>query len=477
MVASWKYWSLVRLTSSGEPRSDEIPNAKNFFLQEFSVQTEINIGTSDRGIQRQLVRYFKADNHPYQGVSEDCLRCYISNDLKIICRTYAKNFGQNSGYPYTGDSESLQGWSEGLDQTIDPLRDSNPCKLTAEELYVLVLDGLGPLSRSLPSGSSSQSSSLIDQILFTFDPEKGSLSTWTARSFQRHKTVRRLLLEYGIESVTDWLVLNSTTTSQGLKRILQMYQRSPREIEEAVNLLKVFQSIYRTQVLSQCRKGQTYPAPTQEQLILMSRQLVLPELLTAEEVENRLKDLAYLLRQYRIRRSPPVSQEAAPLVDTVDSNLISESHKLKCLDKAVIKVLETRLDNFSRKGSRGQKLAVEFKQILNLFYCQKLGTTAIAIQLDLGHQTTVSRKLSRKKLHSDISRNLLACLADCLFEEVETFLSPHQLNNWSVKINAFLEPKIAELIQEADRKAQTSKNRCLDDPLSAAICRYISGRS
>lgn len=475
-----RYWHIARVTSSGEIRIDEISAAKALFLQVFSADGEMDEQLSDSTIQRQLIYWSKTDEHSYGAAAKDCLRCYISNALKLNCQSIISQFCRsdvysnshknrdldnsrpdlvvNSSENYSQDNAPTGSTYINPDQITDPFRNYNQYNLTAEELYVRVLD------------SSSHRSELIDNILVTFDPDKSSLSNWTKRLFTGYKAVKRVLLDYGIEKKTNWLILNESKTHR-LKRLLQDYERTPREINEATSLLEAFHEIYRTQVLSELPKGQRYPTPTTTQLIQIADRLlaVVEEHLTAEDVMKRLQNLAQILRQYRAHKSPPASPASH---DSQVPDLIPEDVMSQCLKKAVYKVLNAHIEMLRNSGLRGQRKAEKLAIIMKLYYCQGLSLSKIADELGLGHQSTVTRLLERTKLQKDISRNLLECLSQCLYEQVKGNLSPCQLKSWEAKVYAFLESPVADVIQTANKQAQTSKNRRLDDPLSIAMCQY-----
>ena len=458
-IESPKYWHIVRVTSSGETQTVKLPEAESFFHRELSPLIAQDSTITNKDIQYQLFHWVEKVDCVDSVIAEKCLRCYVSSELQMLCRTIVKKFSQSYDHSNSGEYDCRD--NQELDQIIDPLRNPNQANLTVQELCVWVLD------------SSKHRSSLIDKILNTFDPSKGYLSTWTDRLFKGDKNVKHVLLEYGIEFVTDWSRLIHTKP-QKLEQILISYGRSAKEIEEAISLLGAFQYTYTTQVLSHHQRGAKYPAPDSEQLIQISEQLTRHQSLTEEEIRQQLTDLAKIIRQYRVHKPKPIQPSVSEYSESDRLDDFLKHYQSNCLTKAVSTVIETRMEQLAKGGLKGSQRVEEFKQIIQLYYCEKLSTKKIAKHLGIGDQSTAYRRLNRSQLQADIRRNLLHCLSDCLFEKLGSCLTPDQLKKWDIKIQAFLEPKVTELIQEADRQAQTGKSRCLDDPLSVAICQYIT---
>ena len=125
------------------------------------------------------MQWFQFDNTCRQ-MAEGCLRCFISNQIKEICLSLEQKFGKKHDF-------------------------------TSAELLPLVLDGIRKLPRQAACGTQTTEPSLTKRILQTFDPDKGNLSTWTSRMFKSDREVKRLLLEHGIEQVTNWMILNYMT--------------------------------------------------------------------------------------------------------------------------------------------------------------------------------------------------------------------------------------------------------------------------
>lgn len=339
MRATSKYWMWVRIDVFGNCQTEELLENRAFLEEEFS-QLALTGDVPHREIQRQLVEWVRAGNSRSQ-MAEKCLHCFISNQIKDICLQLEQRFGTKNDFSSAG-------------------------------LLPSVLDNKLAVNNQ----------SLTARILSTFDPDKGSLSTWTIRIFKSYPAVKRFLLEHGVEQVTDWMLLNYMTLGR-LERILTSLQRTPLEIQQALQLLDSYHQVYRVQLLQHRKSGarSRYPEPTLEQLQQM--RLLLPSLRLAEEdVLKELQALAGLLREERIRTKTNVNnkQSAKDVKPTQSKSQVNleqlefltyyDSQFNTCLAKAVKKVIEARVEYLQgNKTEKSLQKAETFIQALRLFHC------------------------------------------------------------------------------------------------------------
>lgn len=224
-----KYYHMARVTSSGEVRVDEVLVAKAFCLEKLLPLRLENPTISQRDIQRRLVNWGKCAETAQSSSVRQCLRCYVSNELKLACQNLVQRFTSSHAHCHSHEDFYSDLKVQGLDQIVDPLRGQHHDQLTEKDLFPLVLDGFG---RSIQKSAKSEQQyiSLTDEILDTFEPIKGSLSTWTSQLFKTNKNVKQVMREHGIELVTDWLLL-SNTKPRKLSQILEDYTSSVQEVE------------------------------------------------------------------------------------------------------------------------------------------------------------------------------------------------------------------------------------------------------
>lgn len=453
---------MVRLNSMGRCQTQIVGEARTFFEQRFALNSE---EASDRAIQRQLVdwRGGKQDGE----IAETCLRCFISNQLKEFCLALEQKFGQDRDF-------------------------------SAEDLLALVLvDGDMGTGRGGDKGESSNVNGLMTRILETFDPEKSNLSTWTVRVAKSDRAVKRFLLERGIEHITEWLLLVQVTPG-GLHRILATFERTDAEIARSLQLLEQFQQIYRTELLQHRQPGTRagYPKPTEDQLQRIAQRLTPAP--SPQKVLLELQNLAQLLREDRLRRQgiplpsdesfdvPHIQKQIDRDVQTEDeqSDFLKEYRQQfdTCLQRAVQTTIENRIASFQQGKStpkRQQKAKEKTQQFLTglqLLYCQCLSMGEIAPHIGLKDQPRVSRLLELDNLRSDLTRNTLSCLKECVLKLARYYADPNQLRNLSAKIDGLLEEEIGREINKDKKEAHGARNRFTNSQLALNICQYLNRR-
>lgn len=445
-----KYYILHRL-NLGKCQGKEIIEAKEFLTQQVSGDEEV----ADKKIIRQLWLLYQSES-PEQSLAELCLRCVISHYIKIQCFDLAEKYGNQHNF-------------------------------TVDDLLPLVLDST---DSSLNHGNHN---SLSIRILQTFNLKKSSLSAWIKIIVRSDKELKRFLLEHGIELVTNWLLLKQYNSRQ-LQRILsEFYRYNSTKIQQLTTLLESYQTVYLAEIqaarnqINQERKQQglsklttPYPAPNRQQLVSMAEQLSPIWRLSAEKVLEELQNLAKLIRDYKSSRYHGVAKKSQIKTQSYEKDesendiLIVYRQLLEdCLIAAIKKITEERVNYLQNKRNKRHK---QFLQGLDFFHCQYVPMGEIAEKIGLNNQSQVSRLLELKSFRADIGRRTLVKLRSKVLELAQTYTSPSQLRDLEVRINAFLDEEISNVIQEAEKEASNSKNRIMRSQLSLAICQYLDTR-
>lgn len=470
-VAS-RYWKLVRIDAAGNRKIEEIAPAKAFFLASFPELTAQN-ELPDASIQRQLWQWMREAAEDVRPLAKRCLQCYISSQIEQACQQLAAQFGIEHGFTY---------------------KDLLP--------FVLDDDGRRPRSNQSPPNSSSYKS-LLNEILDSFDPEQSTLATWATRRVKHHKELNAFLLECGVYLVSDWAILNDTTSKQ-LQRIFSEFHRlTPHEIEQARELLESYHAIYRAQRLQQRqagKKGQCLP-PTPEQLqqIIQHLSTRTNKRLSPTTAIAQLQTIASRLRQYRIHvRSgtlPTESIDAPASGTSPDRNPFLEfsdrqdatdeqseflSHYrqqfLICLDRVLAQVIQAQVTKLQRKNP--QK-AEKFLTALELFHCRGQSMTEIAPIVNLQAQFQVSRLLNLKAFRADIRQQLLVELRDRVLDQAKAYTDPERLQFLSQQIEEALDEQISKLMQAAATQASTAtitKHQITSSLFARRLCRHLDTR-
>ena len=452
MGTASKYWLLVSIDNFGKCRTEKVEEAFAFFQQQFSGQADRE-DVPDRELQRQLMQWFQNDDTRRQ-MAEVCLRCFISNQIKEVCLELEQKFGKNHDF-------------------------------TSAELLPLVLDSTFASSRQESDESQTTYQSVTARILQSFDPDKSNLSTWTLRMVKSDRFLKRFLLEHGIEQVTDWMILSYMNPGR-LKRVLS-FDRTPTEINQALQLLDSYHQIYRTQLLQHRKAGDKsrYPEPTTSQLRQIAEQLSTTRTIFPEQVLEELQNLAKLLRAERLRTrkgSVPLDESKITVEkkpnsseDNEQSEFLAGYHQQfhACLAASVKQVIQARFTYLQSK--RNQK-SQNFLKALHLFHCQGVSMKNIASQLGLKDQPQVSRLLELKNLRSDIGRRMLLCLRSRVLKLAQCYIDPVQLRDLESKVQSVLDEEISTAIEKAQKEAHTGHNRVMNSQLSQTICQYLDSR-
>lgn len=465
-----RYWQLMRLMASGHMQRVDRPEAKAFFeYRIYPAQAEVqpsneeSLTLSDQAIQKQAWSVVQDPNDGDRTVALSSLRCFVSYGVVQVCRQLVAQFGAEHGFAL----EDLLPYV--LDDHGEPL---HPDKL--EQHYL----------------------ALSIQILQSFDPNRASLSTWVSRRVKRHPELNRFLLQQGVYLVSDWAILNDTNSAQ-LQRILtEFHGLSQHEIIQSLSLLQNYHNVYRRDRLQQVaerqvgRSGACLP-PTTEQLQRIADANHSTIIQTPEQVLYDLRNLAALLRQYRIHvrggslPTESLDQPESPALSVSHSESESESTSnefltqfrqqfVESLDEAIAEVVSDRLKVLTRR-KKGDPDG--FLKGLHLFHCDGMSMAEVADVLELKAQYQVTRLLKLKDFRADVRHGALVRLGDRLRMLAATFASPDQVHQADAQIEAALSDQVDALMTTAEAEASSSRPCPMTNLFAQRLCRYLQTRS
>lgn len=467
MGAALRYWRLVTIGADGRLRRQEIPELKTFWQQQFPEFADA-VDSPDSSIQRQLMQFLRTDFPAQENdrqYAEFCLRCFISNQIEQTCWQLEEKFGALHG-------------------------------IQAVDLFSFVLTDLMPLAALRPvDPPASPYRSLSTEILQTFDPTQSNLSTWTNRLVRSHPELKAFLLEHGIYLISDWALLNDTTSAQVQRILLEFHGLSETEIKQAAQLLGSYHAVYQSDRLQQRQAGVrgTCADPTSDQLTRIAQQLSVSvdRAFTPEQIKQDLQTLAQRLRDYRIavrgKRLPtrsiddannPLSITEIPAPEPEESDpaqefLTAYHQELQhCLTQAIASVLD---DYVSRQQRKTPPTDRQFLKALYLFHCEGKSMGDIATQVGLKKQYEVTRLLKLKDLRADVRQELLLQLRDRVRELAQTYSDPIRLQQVDQQLEAILDEQIAPLIEAAAAEASVA-NRASTSQFARKLCSDLNRR-
>ncbi|WP_413160015.1 hypothetical protein ACL6C3_16465 [Capilliphycus salinus ALCB114379] len=430
MGSALRYWCWVRLDGGGQRRVEEIPTAKAFFQQQFS--RWMNDDVPDAAIQRKLVDFIGSES---QLQAELCLRCFISHQIDQTCLELARRFGEKGGF-----------------NQID--------------LLPFVLDDVKLLQGSNPQ-TETKYESLADKIIQKFNPEKGQLSTWTARLVKSHPELRKFLEDCGIYLETDWSILNNFYPQQLERLLTEFYNYSSTLALKAREILDSYQAVYLSDRLQQNRsrsRSRCQP-PTPEQLKRILADLEEKGITnyTRNYLLEQLESLAELIRKSRQPKQEPIPDDNNYILPPPDESETEIQEFLQRyrqllmtqLDQAIVQVLQDRLSYFQRRRPPKDKI---FIQGLRL-YCQGENMGEIAQKIGLNKQYEITRLLQLKRLRKDIQQRLLSTLKDQVVQLAGYYTDLISLERLEQAIAA----EIDRMMEEAQR--DTMNPNCSRDSL------------
>ncbi|HBL59894.1 MAG TPA: hypothetical protein DDZ80_15875 [Cyanobacteria bacterium UBA8803] len=474
MSAASRYWTFIRIAVHHGCKTEEIQEAKAFFQKQFPEFTS-GQDVPELVIQRKLLQTIRGEepdgDSSQSTLAQLCLRCFISKQIEQACIQIEAKFGSNHGF-------------------------------TRYDLFPFVLTDVDVIEKSASrrDNQASTYATLATEILQTFDPERGSLTTWTNRLVKQHRELKTFLLEQGVYLVSDWAILNDTTPEQLSRIFSEFHHLTVEEIQQASILLESYHAIYRRARLASVRtrsKGQCQ-LPTTEQLQQIAQRFhhKTNQMLPTEEVMERLQALADLLRQYRlyVRRGflptqslddPTLNVQADYQIDKYSSDSddleklqrefldVYRQQFIDCLDQATKEAIADRLTYLQRKKSDKSQ---QFITALHLFHCQGKAMGEIAPLIGLQAQYQVSRLLKLKQLRTDIQQKMFKSVLAGIVEQVKTLVDSEQFPAFNQQqVEVALDEEIAKIIQEAEIEAEinTNRNTPLKSLVSRRICRTL----
>ncbi|MGK7907698.1 MAG: hypothetical protein AB4040_10795 [Synechococcus sp.] len=498
MGSASRYWRFVRIDAAGKRKIDSLAPVKTFFQQQFA-DSIYQLNVSDEDAQCRLVQWMRGgDGTGYVDrarFAEICLRCFISNAIEQVCVQLEKQFGSKHGFSR-------------YDLFPFVLDDTNPLRDNYVQRDRPPLPDTVSIGRSRPLGETQSVESYrssIDDILQNFDPERGSLTTWTVRLVRRHRELNAYLLECGVYLISDWAILNDTSPQQVRRILSDFHTLTEGEIVMASTLLAAFHAVYRQDRLEQRRTGSTgrcHP-PSEPQLrrmadFILERSQAPKQQTLGNAAPSRLlsllQELAERLRQYRIHaRGGPApadpldgnSVRELQLEDTRHHNDEREEQSefltfyrqqfSHCMDRAIADTIERWVTTLQRKKTPKHQ---QFLQALALFHEQGLSMGEIAPKVGLQAQYQVSRLLKLKELRADIRQSLLLELRERVMKKAGDYHSDlGQLQAMDRKIEAALSEQVDNILHEAAAEASVAQRSPVRSLYTRRLCQYLNSRS
>jgi predicted DNA-binding protein YlxM (UPF0122 family) len=493
MSAASQYWTFLRLGLSGQTRPRSYPETQAFLEKFTDAIAETPFPHSQ--IQRQLFIAMKdAEVAPESSgyrQTQWCLRCFISQRIVQTCAHLVKNRGRKHHFNLV-------------------------------ELLIIVLDDDGQPFQTKPVLHPETQEpiphyrSVAQHSLETYQPHKGSLSSWVTRLVRQHRDMTQFLLERGLYLVSDWAVLNDTSENQLYRILTRNYQHSPEQAEQTCLLVKSYWEIY----LPSRRPNTpcTPPTETQWQQMTENFQAKTGRSLAPEEFAQRLAQVAFYLRQYRIQvRSGKLlefdhaksSEDLEHLIDHItlkEANLESSNEDetaIKAMllmnyaemfqtafERAIAAVIEQRYQTLLLSPQkRTRDKAEKYIHAMRLFYGERMSMSEIAPLIQLKRQDEVTRLIAPTQMRADTRRLTLHGLLQTLRQE----LIPHQTQeeiqiailaidtlfdqlNTDQELPNDLTQSIDELIQEEAKRTRTIQAFNQSTRFSEAIRQYLDKR-
>ncbi len=444
------YWTIARLDLAGRLKQATIPAASEFFQHHFPNLSDQD-DVADATIQVQLFARRESADAATGAIAELCLRCYISHQIVQVCTAIASQFGNYYGFT---------------------LQDLLP--------YVLNDEGRVPPNPDC----------LAIQILQNFRPALSRLATWTARSVRQDHRLNRVLIEHGLYLVSDWAILNDTKPEQLHGILGNFYGLSMAEVDQSGVLLESYRAVYLPDRLKQRRSKCADPTPEQLQRISDLIQIKTTTFIPPESLLGHLRNLAKRLRQYRIyRRGGPLPAESIDTpagqaaVEQLEATTIHPSEGsqprsrflqlyrqlfLASLDRALKQVVTDRCQT-----SKTPEKAIQFTTALHLFYCQQMSMTAIAQQLGLRGQDTITRLLKLKDFRDDVRRHMLKSLQRDVLERAKEYGHPDRLQQLDDEVESALNEQLDALMEEETKRTKTPKDCLSQSIFTQKLCQHL----
>lgn len=484
MSAASRYWLLLRIDATGRRVRQEIAPALAFFAQIFP-QFVAAENVPDASIQRLLVEMWQTailgsnDVHP----AELCLRCFISSTIEQVVVQLETSFGNNYGFtrhdlfPFVLNDIIVERPMKGIGISKTGENSSNP-----------------------HSSINSSYTSLASEILQTFNPDRSSLSSWTAKLVRQHSELRAFLVEHGVYLVTDWAILNDTSPEQLQRVLVEFHHLSAVEIEQATILLESYHAVYRrdrrtarkTGTIGQCR------LPTSEQLQQIAQQFNFKtnHKLQPSDILTQLQDLAELLRQYRIYiksgscfgesldnpigrdDNNPTPAEQIPYTEPngdeeeqIEFLQFYRQQFIDCLDTALSNAIKCRRAVLQRQN---EAQVEKFTLSLHLYHCQGKSMGEIATIVGLQAQYQVTRLLKLKELRADVRQLMLKSLLKSVLDQAIVYTDLQEAKKLEQKIEIALDEQVNELIHKAEAESSVAKHCALKSLFARRLCKILA---
>lgn len=437
-MSDFRYCHLVRVTAAGQCFTKKKERAWEFLHQELPSFSQLS--------EQEIHTYILERSTHGENGAKICLQCFISHLLKSACTQFAFRFGSKHGF-------------------------------TAQDLYPFVLNDV-----------------FLTDILQSFNPDRGSLSSWVSIKFRSNKFLESFLRERGLIRRSNWAILNQMNP-ESLSIILKDRFHLPLiEIERYISILKVFQSNYRKSRLSQ-QPIEVVLNEMPQHLQLLG--IVLPENNILQEMEK----LASYLRQHQVYKKEPSTEslesilclkdmnsdkEYIPIEFSVSNNTIEslleqeeqedyvrllksyEQLLLRTLDQSLKLVLPQQVPK-PRKNNPNKR--ENYLEALYLYYCKSMPMGAIACKLRLSGQPSVSRLLQLDQLRAAVRREMLNSLCSC----VPALLAKAAEHRQIMIVDHSLEELLAveidrSIFLEAESTSFTPKEKQKRDLFSTRLC-------
>lgn len=442
------YWHFVRINAAGGYKKQAIEDAKAFFLSQFPPETNFS-ELPDSNIQRKLVALRLTKNKESKRLADICLRCFISHQIKDICLSIERRFGERGGF-------------------------------ASDDLFSLVLDDD---LRSKNSGYEP----LAIKILEGFDPNKANLSTWTQKVTYRCQFLKDFLQQNGIYYQTSWSILNRLKIKD-LEKVLSGFS-GPEEAEQYKSILKNYHEVYRARRRQQQKTGKC-EEPTKEQLQEIAALLPREFDLSPGKILKKLQIIAENIRQDCAAKSgclpkqeltnPDGESYADPLeqfADTetcdrleIDFKIAYGEQIFPCLERGIEGAIANRINYLKKRNKLNPQ---DFLKALELFY-RGTSMSDIAPLVGLKSQPDVSRKLLKlKEFRADVKRLMLLELKEEVKQISEPFVNSQSLAVANQKIEEALDAEISEILEEAKSESLGKTASKMKSYFAAAICQYF----
>ena len=396
-------------------------------------------------LRKVFSRYFSPDHwhdvmlfnqveNNYDSYAALCLRCYISWCIRGSCIGLTTKYG-------------------------------NARNFTVKDIYHFALEDY----INIQEKTSLQI--LAIEILSSWNPRQAKLSTWTNKLTWTYKPIVDFLEEHGVSKFSGWGLMNSLK-SEELKLILRSINLQEAKIQQYTDLLTVFKSIYTEDRRSNSQgRGRKCQPPTPDQLRRMDEKYQqYSSYDNGGSILSELEAIIVHLRQYeKILNNNFISPERLEkeLDDRVLENLQTnnDSEYRELLQCSIFKVVAVMIDKrYEKKQRRINSNSEIYLQALNLHFCQNMTQENIAIELNCGKQSTISRLLDLDSLYLDISISVLNELNDKgLIPATDPASSINQLDQIQRDITRYLNEEV--ILNDSVRTI-----------LSHAVCQYFQPR-